>query len=421
METQQKSTFARKVLGGSAVGGATLAAAWFVLDPAVDWYVGDYKGEKPTLDAVEPNIPQKPEPIPAKRGPIEVAIGFDVSKSDIGKVLGSVTAETRKFLEGTDVLTDGDRVSVCKFVEQPSCKEFLLPGQKQALLSHVKGVDLDPRKPNEMHTYVHVSIQQILNQTDADIAIVWTDGQDEDTREKQELGDNHSPVVIVVPDLAYVADANSVKMTLGGRDVNVEIATTSDQFGKDLEDFTGRLNEEAQKKAEQDAKKLYQQRLIEHSGKMQKYQDDLKKYGHDKFVYEEALKVLEQQKAKLQAEIQATKNTIKKVFAIIGLGIVGVAISALSAAIAINRHEKNKPKFPPLWYIVDKRGRFQDSYCGPSSLDKPFNLNTIDIDSIILVPTKEGIVVNGGPNNGKVLQDGDEIMPGVIFTTEIQE
>lgn len=421
METQQKSNFARKVLGGSAVGGAVLTAAWLTLDPAVDWYLGDYEGEKPQLNASEPSVPTKPEPVSAKRGHIEVAIGFDVSKSDIGKVLGSVTAETRKFLESTDVLKDGDRVSVCKFVEQPSCKEFLLPGQKEALLSHLGGIDLDSRKPNEMNTYVHASIQQILSQTGADIVIVWTDGQDEDTREKQELETNHSPVVIVVPKPEYMADANSVKMTLGGDDVDVEVATTSDQFGKDLKDFTGRLNQEAQRKAEQDAENLYKERLADYSGEMQTYKDKIEEYKNKKFSYEEALKVFEQQKAKLQAEIQATKNTIKKVFAIIGLSIVGVAISALSAAIAINRHEKNKPKFPPRWYIVDKRSRFPDPYCGPSSSDKLFNLKTIDMDSIILVPTKEGIVINGGPNNGKILQDGDEIMPGVIFTTKIQE
>lgn len=419
METQTKSNLARKVLKSSAVGGAVIATAWLISDPLVDWYVGDYKGEKPQLNAVEPkNMPTKPEPVPAKRKPIEVAIGFDISKSDIGKELPSVVSETRKFLDDTGALQDGDKVSICTFVENAECREFQLASQKTALISYVDGIKLDPRKPNKMQTYVHASVKQILDQTGADMVFAWTDGKDQDQDSRQKLGADHSPVVIVVPDDGYVTNANRVKQTLGGSGVDVKVAATSEEFGKDLENFTGELNAEAQRKARQDAEKLYKEKVAQYDEEMQQYQNKLQKFEQDKSAYEKALKDLEQRKAALQAEIQGTKNAIKRVIAIAGLVAVTALISALSLLIGINKHQKNKPKFPSVWYIVDKRGRFSDPYRGPAFSDKPFNLNTIIEESIVLVPTKEGVVINGGPNNGKViLLDGDEIIPGVSFTT----
>lgn len=419
---KNSSNFARRLFTGSVAAGAVAAAGWFAADPLVEWYIGDYEGDKPQVPSTEePAVPEKPIPVKAKRGPIKVAIGFDVSKSKISGNLDAITAETRKFLENTSALSAGDQVSVCTFVEDADCESFKLPDQKDALISRVNNVQLDPRKPNDMDTYVHNSVSQILSQTEADLVLAWTDGQDEDPASKEALASGHAPIVIVVPSKEYVVDATNVSSTLGRQNVDVRLATTSAEFGKDLENLTGGLNAKAQREADLSAEQLYEERLRQHNQQMKEYGKRHEQYQKDKVSYQQALEKFNAGKEVVQDRIQEIKKRIKKGFKIAGAVVLSLAAASMALLIGINRHKKNKPKFPPIWFIVDKRGRFLDSSRGPSFSDQPYKLETITGEQITLVPTREGILIQGGSNNGKILRNGDEITPGFVFTTKDPE
>lgn len=397
LESSEKSNWGKRIAVLTTAGA--LAGSWFGAEKIAELVIGDYEGSQPSAPQV-PGLPEKPEPAPAKRNAIEVAIGFDVSKSDIRNKLPAVVSETREFLDHTGVLQDGDTVSICKFVEKAECREFQLPDQKPALISYVDGIKLDPRKPNEMHTYVHASVKQILDQTGADMVFAWTDGFDEDQDSRQELGADHSPVVIVVPDSKYVADANSVKQTLGSSGVDVKVAATSEEFGKDLENFTGELNAEAQVKAEQDAEKLYKEKLAQYGEEMKQHQDALGKYEQDKSAYEKALKDLEARKLEAKEKIQDWKTRIK-------LGIAGLG-ALLAGLIGLDSYKRSRPRLKG--FLEDRSKPLYPKIYTLPRYTEPFNCSPFIKQSVILSPAKQGITLNG-----QVVRDGDQIAPDIYY------
>lgn len=397
LESSEKSNWGKRAAVIATAG--VLAGGWFGSEKIAELVIGDYEGSQPSVPQM-PGLPEKPEPKQAERDAIEVAIGFDISKSDIRNKLPAVVSETRKFLDDTSALQDGDKVSICTFVENAGCKEFQLPTQKTALISYVGSIQLDPRKPNEMHTYVHASVKQILDQTGADMVFAWTDGFDEDQDLRQELEADHSPVVIVVPDSKYVADANSVKQTLGGRDVDVRVATTSDEFGRDLENFTGELNAEAQTKAKQDAEKLYKERLVQYGEKMEQHQDALEKYEQDKSAYEKALKDLEARKLEAKEKIQDWKTRIK-------LGIAGLG-ALLAGLIGLDSYKRSRPRLKG--FLEDRSKPLYPKIYTLPRYTEPFNCSPFIKQNVILSPAKQGITLNG-----QVVRDGDQIAPNIYY------
>ena len=114
-----------------------------------------------------------------------------------------------------------------------NAKSLNYPTKKDALLNYVGGVQPEP--PRHMETYVHAAISQIVEQTAADLVLAWTDADDETKGEKLRLNPDHPPVTIVVPKAKYIPNANAVLNSLGGRNINVDLALTSDEFGKRLE------------------------------------------------------------------------------------------------------------------------------------------------------------------------------------------
>ena len=395
-----RSSEAKSGFGKSAVilaSAAVLAGGWFEAEEIAKQFIGDYEGPVPQAPQA-PIPPEKPEPKPAKRKSIEVAIGFDNSRSDIKDDLPKVISATREFLQKTDSFSDGDSVDICTFVESAKCEEFKLPDQKDALLNYVGGVHPEP--PRHMETYVHAAISQIVEQTAADLVLAWTDADDETKGEKLRLNPDHPPVTIVVPKAKYIPNANAVLNSLGGRNINVDLALTSDEFGKRLESFAGELVKDAMSKARAEADKIHQQNLGQYNQNLERFSSATEQYQNDQKAYAEALKNNEARKVAVEAEVAKWKTRIKIA--------VGSIFAIFAGLVGLDIYNRSRPKLKG--FIVDKRdSKYPRVYRVPSSKE-PYEFKRIHGQKFTLTPTKGGI-----SDGNKLLKDGDQIATGIYY------
>lgn len=395
-----KSSESKSGFGKSAVilaSAAVLAGGWFEAEEIAKRFIGDYEGSVPQSPQA-PISPEKPEPKPAKRKPIEVAIGFDNSRSDIKDDLPKVISATREFLQKTDSFGDGDSVDICTFVESAKCEEFKLPDQKDALLNYVGGIQIE--SPRRMETYVHAAISQIVEQTAADLVLVWTDADDETKGEKSKLNSNHPPVTIVVPKAKYIPNANAVLNSLGGRNINVDLATTSDEFGERLESFASELAREAMAKARAETDRIHNQNLEKYNQDLEKFGDATEQYKNQQKVYEEALRNIETKKIEAEAEVQKWKTRVK-IF-------IGSVFAIFAGLVGLDVYSRSRPKLKG--FIVDRRdSKYPRVYRVPSSKE-PCEFKRIPGQKFTLTPTKGGI-----SDGNKLLKDGDQITTGIYY------
>lgn len=395
IETSEKSGWGKPVAVLTAV--AALGAGWIEAEKIAKWAVGDYEGSVPQVP-VAPSLPVKPQPKPAQRQPIEVAIGFDNSRSAIRNELPNVVSATREFLQKTDSLGNGDTVDICTFVESASCEEFKLPDRKDALLNYVSAIQVEPQRP--METYVHSAVEQIVEQTSADLVLVWTDADDETKGEKRPLKSGHAPVTIVVPQEKYMANAQEVRTSLGRTDVDVELARTSDDFGRNLEILSGELAKEAQEKAQAEAGRIHQGNLAKYQADLAQHAGAVEKYQADQQAYEAVLKDIEEKRATAEAEVTKWKTRIKIA--------VGSILAIFAGLVGLDLYQRNRPKVKG--FIVDRRDQKYPRVYRLSPSKEPYRFRRIPGNEFTLTPTKNGI-----SDGTKILKDGDQVSPGIYY------
>jgi hypothetical protein len=133
-----------------------------------------------------------------------------------------------------------------------------MPEGKKALIDHIGNIQ--PEAPRAgMQTFVHHAVAQMTDQVKEQngLVLAWTDGYDEKKGKQEPLPENHAPITIVVPKAKFLPKAESVKSTLGKKDVNVLVAANSTEFGGLLDKFVSKLDKDAEQKAKVDAEKQY--------------------------------------------------------------------------------------------------------------------------------------------------------------------
>ncbi len=332
-ESSSKSGWAKKTIAATAIVGA---AAWVGAEPVANHIIGEQTD-------IAPTEPQKPEPKPAKRKNVDIAIGFDTTRSAIMKELPAVAEATRSFLEETKILTEGDQVTVCTFAEEANCTSYKIPAERAALLETVGKIK--PEAPrNNMQTHVHHSIASITNRVKGEngLVLAWTDGIEDQKGPKAVLPAKHPPITIVVPKEEYLTHAGSVRTELGSKGVDVVLAQNSGDFGHLLERFTGKLEKDARTKAEDEAAALYQGQVKEHTVKMAAYEAEKKAYA--------------EKHAEAKEKIGNVKTGIKMTAAT----LMALAASALGTLLYL----RNRPKLKG--WIVDNRGDYPEIYRIPA-------------------------------------------------------
>lgn len=395
IDNSERSGFGKPV--AVLATAAVLGAGWFEAEEIAKWAVGDYEGQVPQVP-VAPNMPVKPQPKPAHRRPIEVAIGFDNSRSEIRKELPNVVSATREFLQKTDSLGNGDSVDICTFVERAACEEFTLPDKKDALFDHVSAVQVEPQRP--METYVHFAVKQIVEQTSADLVLVWTDADDETKGEKKPLNPGHAPVTIVVPQEKYIANAQAVQKSLGRTNVDVELARTGDDFGRSLEILSKKLVDEAMEEAQAEADKIHQANLAKYKEDLAAHTGAVEKYQDEQLAYETALKEIEAKRAEAEAEVTKWKTRVK-----IAIGSIFAIFAGL---VGLDLYQRSRPKIKG--FIVDKRDSKYPRVYRLSPSKDPYKFRRIPGNEFTLTPTKNGI-----SDGTKILKDGDQVSPEIYY------
>jgi hypothetical protein len=353
------------------------------------WCGAEKIAEKMVGEPVMPPKPSAPQKVKAERGPMQVGIGFDVTRSDIRHDLPNVTAVTRQFLQNNGVLKPGDQVIVCTFAEGADCNSFTLPDDAAALAAEVDGIKpQDPRRG--MQTHVHHAIAQMVNTlgvTKEGVLLAWTDGKDDEKGDKTPLASGHSPVVIVVPQRSYVTDAKSVEETLGDTGVDVALAEDSGAFGALLEKFSRALDGRAQARAQADEDLAYE-------GRVSKFQQLMA-------AYEDAKANADQLRGANLAKIAAFKFNVKAGIALL--------LAALGALIGFDYRERNKPQTKG--FLSYSRDGYPKLFRLPESA-KPCEVR-LQGSTYLFTPTKTGLVVNG-----RIINDGDELAPGITYTVD---
>lgn len=360
-ESSNKSSgWAKKTMAVTAIVGA---AAWVGAEPVANHIIGEQTDTAPTE-------PQKPEPKPAKRQNVDIAIGFDTTRSAIMKELPAVAEATKGFLEETKILADGDKVTVCTFAEEANCRSYKIPAERQALLDSVGKIKPEAPRDN-MQTHVHHSINSIAQQVRGEngLVLAWTDGIEDQKGQKNALPSAHPPVTIVVPKEGYLTSAESVKLELGSKGVDVVLAQNGGDFGRLLEKFTGKLERDARTKAEAEVAALYQQQMKEHTGKMTAYEAEKKAYA--------------EKHAAAKEKIETVKTSIK----ITAGALMALAASALGTLL----YMRNRPKLKG--WILDNRNEYAEIYRIPAET-KEISLSRVSRNlpgSITIKPTSNGI------------------------------
>jgi hypothetical protein len=386
-----------------AAGAIAGTVSWCGAEPLANYLI---------QEPVVPQTPTKPEPEPAKRKPIEIAIGIDISRSSIASVLPEVTAVTSEFLSKTSVLQDGDTVKICPFTENASCKEYKMMAGRSAMVTDVSAIKAEPPRKH-METHVHNSIKQITSQVKGQSAgpcssadrctmeelhpqatsmvTVWTDAVEDDKSPKYHLPDGHAPVTIVVPREKYLDDAENVRQTLGLKNVTVLLAADSKTFGQHLEKGATALTAEANKKAKEEADQKYQQAMLQYGTRLSEHQKELNAV-----------------KAKRAARLQ-TISTTKHVFESIGGTLLALAAGVTGTILYL----RNRPVMRG--HILDLTGEYPEIHHIPPD-PKETSLRQINSalpSHVILRPAKDGIYL------GDVrIKNGQEIENNIYWFEE---
>jgi hypothetical protein len=378
-ESSNSSSWVKKAMAVTAIAGT---AAWLGAEPIANQIIGEQKDTAPTE-------PQKPEPKPAKRNPVDIAIGFDTTRSKIMDDLPSVTSATRDFLDNTKILKTDDKVTVCTFAEEAKCNSYVLPKGKEDLIANVGQIKPEARR-NNMQTFVHHSITSIVKEVKGEngIVLTWTDGIEDQNGQKNTLPLKHAPVTIVVPQEGYLSSAGLVKKELGTQGVDVVLAKNSTDFGKLLEKFVGRLENEAQKTAEDEAKALYNKQLEDHATKMTSFENEKRAF------------------AKKHAEAKEKIENVKSGIKMTAATLIVLAASALGTLL----YMRNRPKLKG--WIVDNRNEYPEIYRIPQEA-KEISLTRVSRTlpgEIRIKPGTDGIYLN----NQKI-RNGTEIDENIFW------
>lgn len=366
--------------------GVAATAAWCGAEPVAEYLIGE-----PPAAPEAPVRPEKPKRVTATRGPIEVVVGFDITRSQIMGDLPSVVAATRRFFADTAALKPNDRVDVCTFAEEAECKSFEMPQDRAALDASIKAVQPIP-KGVATGTHVHNAIGQMVAQVRGEaIVLAWTDGIDNDSSPKSPLAPGHPPVTIVVPRGEYVPSAQSVDRTLGDTGIDVTVARNSGEFGETLERFSSALGQRAQAMEQARSDADYRAKMGGYAAKMAEYEAALANNDRIKAEFAAA-------RAAVEERIRSVKRTVKIV--------AGSLVAGLLLLIGWDHRERNKPRLRG--FIVDKRTQFPETYRLPNSTE-PKNFTALGV-KLVLEPTKEGMKCNG-----KLIRHGDQIIPGVYY------
>ncbi len=356
-----------------------------------------------------PVIPPEPKPTPVpdiNRDPIQIVVAFDRTRSAIIKQLPGVRDQTATFFEQTNRLKENDVVKIYTFAEAAQGKSFKFK-DKSDLLTAINNVKTEGPRAH-METWVHVSIEQIVEETRIDlnqkgkategaksgIAIIWTDGIDDKKGPQTPLPSKHVPVKILVPEMADIAHANKVKTTLGSNGVEVILADGEEAFGQVLEGAVSELDKKAEaatndlRNAAKEAAKAADTRAkTAWQGKV----DKINKY-----------------KKKLNDELNAIKKGIQVVFGVVALlcaaGVVSILkIKSLPTLKGCLVYKVEGEQIPTVEYLprVTKRIRLNRYIQG---------------ESAFIEPVKKGVKVGN-----RVLTDGEEVVPGSKCFWYLQE
>lgn len=368
---------------GLKIAGIALAAAsmagWFGAEPIAERIIGEPEA---------PVAPSEPQRVTAERGPMDIAIGLDVSPSAIKLQLPNVVEQTRNFLVNAHFV-EGDTVRVCTFAESAKCESFTMPGQRDAAVNKVASVKTVYRKG--IKTYVNQAITQMVSGLRSPgVLMAWTDARDETKTGNAPLAAGHQPVIIVVPNEDYIGAANSVDSSLGDDGVEVALAKTAEDFGNLLEKETGKLDRQAQGVAQGKADAAYSL-LIE-------------QYGRDQATYKEELANSVQKKQEARAAIVRAKKVVKVT--------AGALFASAMAALGTLVYLKLRPKM--YGWILDVNGTYPQKYELPT-VTTPVSLNNVSsrLPAVTLTPKKDGIY-----KGTQVLTGGTQVSQGVYWFAE---
>ena len=360
-----------------------------------------------------PIAPVQPEKQVATRGPVQLMVGVDTTKSAIRKQLPSVLTVTGETLNTPNMLVEGDAVTLCQIGGKgagATCETYTLEDDRNDLEKDLGGI-----QSTQMDTWIGPAFQTMGKQVKkgaTTVVAAWTDGKEENPQflAGGQTVNFPSPTHLMVPDAAYSPDAQRVcDKTLTGGKCEVDVVTTAEQFRTTLNGYLVELKGNAQASADAKADADFREATREY---------DLAQieYGEAKTAYDADV-------ANKQEALKHARNKAAALLFAAGLAVVG-ALGGLAAYVTRPRLNKG--------LLLDVRGR-SARRIPLKREENNLSLAELGVDSslteIRLKATRtQGLFTNqkGEKNTADPLTSGAEIAPGIYYfssqpKTEIEQ